>query len=96
MSSGIYSIIRCTGAGACDCIYRQLGSDIGGRYGIRKIGGSKNDQIIWFSSSHNDFGDHITEEFLLKKLDELGSGKVYEDPHTTTYNPDPISGTIKC
>lgn len=96
MSCEIYSIIRCIGPGASNCIYRQLNSDVGGRYSIRKINSSKNDQIIWFSSSHNDFGDHITEEFLLKKLDELGKGKVYDNPYTTTYNPDPISGTIKC
>ena len=63
MSCKIYSIVRCIGYGARDCIYRQLRNDAIGIYGFRKIGDSENDQIVWFSTSHNDFKSHITEEF---------------------------------
>ena len=83
MSFKIYSVIRCTGSGAYDCIRRQMFGDDMGIYGDHKIDSSENDQIIWFSVSHDDFGDHITEEFLLNKLQELGSFRR-------------ISGTIKC
>ena len=46
-------------------------------YNTHKVAGSDNDQIVSFSTSYDDFDEHITEEFLLNKLQELGQGKVY-------------------
>lgn len=76
--------------------YRQIRNDPVGIYSVHKVGEFKNDQIVWFSCSQNDLGTRITEEFLLKKLEELDKSKVYDNPYTTTCDPARIFRTIKC
>jgi hypothetical protein len=93
---GIYSVIRCTGSDAENCIRRQYKGDSFGMYGIQQINDRENDKIIWFTTSHDDSGDNINEEYLLNKLQELSGGEVYDDAFTTTNTFKPISGTIKC
>ena len=88
----MYSIIRCIGPGAWDCIIRLMKSDHYGIFSIRKIG--DDDFIIWFSASHNDFD--VTNEFLLNKLKEMAQGQVYDNPHTIKKFPRCISVTINC
>lgn len=89
--SNIYSVIQCIGKDAGFQITKQYKRDISGMYAMRKI--SDNNQIIWFSYDHKDFGKHITIEFLLDELQRLGGGKIYNGnnlPDTT------FSGTIIC
>ena len=94
--SKIYLIVRCIGPNASDLVLKMIDIDQSGSYCIRKINNSKDDQIIWFSTSRQDFGNSITEEFLLEKLQELGEGKVFTNPYSVKGWPDYISGTVKC
>jgi hypothetical protein len=91
--SEIYSIIRCTGKNAHNCIENQYQGDLFGMRGTHKI--NDDDQLIWFSTSDID-SNIVDEKFLLDKLQILGKGKVYDDPNTTTKTYKSISGTIKC
>lgn len=98
MSDKIFSVIRCMGFSAGQCVHNQIRSNVSPMYAIHKINNSNEDQIIWFSFSHDDFRrEKCTEKFLLDKLQELGKGTIYDNPSTTKKcNEPPISGTINC
>ena len=77
MGDRIYSVIRCKGKGASKCIRNAIDADNFGIYNTQRVNGSKEDILIWFSGSSEEF-DHVNEEYLLKKLEELGKGKFYK------------------
>lgn len=97
MTSNMYSIIRFVGKDAKDWVNLKCEKDCSGMYAYHKL--KDNDYILWFSYSSEDFGKHVTPEFVLLELERLGKGVTYDAEdrgvRTQVLNTR-ISGTVIC
>jgi hypothetical protein len=95
MSDRIYSITRCVGPEASECVHRLIRNDCTHMYSTHKVGGSDEDQIIWFYKGITvDRSKRPTEKFLLDTLQELGKGNVYDRPYAGYGGTPNYNGTV--